>query len=105
MISPSGTGEVPDDQLDPYSVRFSDNKDLSSREEVQSFLENMKAGKSFCGALRARSTEEAIERVSASWKNHLALTPEARLDLANYHVNAIREFGVIEGASLLCFKF
>ncbi len=76
MISPSGLGEVPDDQLDPYSVRFSDKKEFASKEDVKDVLENMQAGTSFCMALRSRSIVEAIERVTASWKNHSALTSE-----------------------------
>ena len=105
MISPSGTGEVPDDKLDPYQVRFSDSQHLASKEEVDHILDCMRRGVSYAERIKAMPFDEAVEMIKGYWRRKSILTEDMLSVLAAYHLTALKEKGVIEGASLLCFKF
>ena len=49
--------------------------------------------------------DEVVEMIKGYWRRKPFLTEDMLSDLAAYHLTALREKGVIEGASLLCFKF
>lgn len=65
----------------------------------------MRRGVSYSERIRGIPFDEAVEMIKGYWRRKPLFTEEILSDLAAYHVTAIKERGVIEGASLLCFKF
>ena len=49
--------------------------------------------------------DEAVEMIKGYWRCKPTLVKDVLSNLATYHQTALREKGVIEGASLVCFKF
>lgn len=89
MISPSGTGEVPDNQFDPYKVRFSDSQKLASKEEVDHILDCMRRGVSYSERIRGMPFDEAVDMIKDYWRRKPLFTEDMLSDLAAYHVTAL----------------
>ena len=61
----------------------------------------MRRGVSYAERIKAMPFDEAAEMIKGYWRRKSILTEDMLSVLAAYHLTALKEKGVIEGASLL----